>query len=145
MEDLPDGAMRVLFISPELCGTLQIHASHAVDLKPNDDAEEVLGKAFSEETGRPIRSWPFMVGAAPGYKGEEKVADVTDQLVKMLKGYSKEEAKKILEKVHNEDLVLSDMRKKLLADEKTREEDLAEFDVLVPEFREKWEVVMRRA
>lgn len=147
LEDLPHGALRVLFISRELCGTLQVHTSHVLDIKaPGEEAERAtLERAFTEETGKPTRSWPFMVGAAPGYSGDETVADVTNKLMDTLKGYPKKVAREILEKVHNEDLVLKDMRDKILADEKAQEEDLARFDALVPEFKGKWDVVMRRA
>lgn len=37
MRDLPRGAMRVLFISTELCGTLQVHTSSMVEIKSDED------------------------------------------------------------------------------------------------------------
>lgn len=149
MRDLPRGAMRVLFISSELCGTLQVHTSHVAEIKHDADGKEVVRDAnLSKDADTPLpmrSSWPFMVDRAPGYSGDEKVADITDQLVKTLKGYPKKQAREILEKVHNEDLVLRDMRAKLLANEATQAENLARFDALIPEFKERWEVVMRRA
>jgi len=147
MKDLPHGAMRVLFISAELCGTLQVHTSHVAEIKRDAEGKEVISdlKHHPEASNKRLTSWPFNVGAAPGYSGDEKVADVTDELVRMLKPYPKKMAREILEKVHNEDLVLKDMRDKLLADEAAQAEDVARFDSLIPEFRARWDVVTRRS
>lgn len=115
---------------------------------PGNATEKVLDANLSKYADNPLplrSSWPFMVGPSSGYKDDEKVNDVTDKLVKMLKPYPKKVAREILEKVHNEDLVLKDMRAKLIAGERAKEEDQALFDSLVPEFKDKWEVVMRRA
>ncbi len=120
--DLPAGVLRVLYISSEGCGAMQVFG---------ENAEDKARAVFS---------------AASSVLDETKAQLVSDKLVEILKGLPKEDAREVLQ-----DVQLSlDMREQLLestrADvQETRDAIERSYLEKIPRFRERWASVLARS
>lgn len=140
----PAGCLRVLFISQEMCGSLQVHTGI-----------NVRGSSSDEGTGSRLRLHdrePLMYNGSysstmrsVSKEEEQKLTDVTEVLLKSLKKYPQEVAKDVLEQVHRENEDLMELRNAIARDEAEMEEIEAALAKLLPTFRERWLNVRARA
>jgi hypothetical protein len=131
--------LRILFIDREMCGALQLHISNLVEGSGSrlrlHDREPVMSPEIGQRL-RAIREERVLE--------EQKLADVTQDLLKALKGYPPKLQKEILEKVHRENEELIRMRDAIAKDEAERDQVEEELKRILPGFREKWEEVTKR-
>lgn len=175
MESSPNNAVRVLWLASGYNGTLQLHLDGATPagtgskLRLHDRTpllEDLTPQSLVRKFGSPQRADKALEKREADIKGEltqldqvqevlrrlnageepnEKLTDVTNELLKALKKYPPKQARDILEKVHRHNEDLMQLRDAIAHDEVDREKLEKELQVLMPTFCEKWDEVKLRA